>query len=70
MPYLVTHGNGPTAIDTKPDLDTALAYARELLAAGMPNVAISDGAGKNISGDELVECCNGEKSLTADLRAS
>ena len=70
MPYLVTHGTGPTAIDQKPDLDSALAHACLLIADGKPNVAIQDGEGKKISGNDLVACCNGEKKLTADLRAN
>ena len=73
MPYLVTHGNdpapGPVAIDTCKDLPSALAHACYLLSEGKPNVTIADGNGHQISGNELVECCNETKRLTPDLKA-
>jgi hypothetical protein len=73
MSYLVTHGNdpapGPIAIDTCKDLQTALAHACYLISTGHPNVTIADGDGHQISGDELVECCNETKKLTSDLKA-
>ena len=75
MSYIVTHGggSGPASIDlgnpSDFDLEGALARAYELLAEGRDNVTISDGAGRSISGSDLIECCNGDKTLTADLRA-
>ena len=75
MSYILTHGSGPgpAPIDTgNPrdfDLDGALAHAHELLAAGTENVAITDGAGHSISGNDLIACCNGDMTLTTDLRA-
>lgn len=50
-------------------LEDALARAVELLSKNEPNVAIQDGNGKSISGDDLVACRNGLKNLTPDLRA-
>ena len=75
MAYLVTHGRGggPAAIDIghpkQFDLNNALLQACRLLSQRLPNVAIQDGNGRSISGDDLVACCKGEKTLTPDLRA-
>jgi hypothetical protein len=69
MAYIVTHGAGPTALDTGFDLKGALAHAHQLLSDGNLNVAIQDGNGHSISGNDLVACCNGEKTLSPDLRA-
>lgn len=81
MSYFVTshgfdeHGRpAPAAIDVAPpgkrlSLDDARAHACTLLGRKVPNVAIQDGNGKSISGDDLAACCTGEKELTADLRA-
>jgi|HubBroStandDraft_4_1064222.scaffolds.fasta_scaffold323429_1 hypothetical protein len=76
MAYIVTHTNphpGPAGIDIRPgggfSLDGALAHACRLLSEGLPDVAIQDGAGNSIRGDDLIACCRGEKKLTADLRA-
>lgn len=81
MPYTVTsYGSdvagrpAAAAIDTPRSgngfsLDAALDHARALLSRGVPNVAIQDGNGRTISGDDLAACCNGEKQLTGDLRA-
>jgi hypothetical protein len=76
MTYIVTHGtgHGPQPIDVgNPqsfDLDSALAHACRLLSEGLPNVAIQDGGGRSISGQDLLACCKGEKKLTADLLAT
>lgn len=51
------------------DLEGALNHARQLLLEGKPDVAIYDGDGRSISGNDLVACCNGARKLTADLRA-
>jgi hypothetical protein len=69
MTYMVTDGIAPVAPDEWFDLGGALAYARQLLLDGKPNVTIQDGNGHGISGDDLIACCNGEKTLTPDLRA-
>jgi hypothetical protein len=74
MSYIVTHsGTRADAIDTGSpiefDLETALAHACQLLSDGEMNVAIQDGDGHRISGDDLAACCNGDKKLTAELRA-
>jgi hypothetical protein len=75
MAYIVTFSDplpGPAGIDIRPrgfDLDGALDHARGLLSQGMRDVAIQDGAGNSIRGDDVIACCRGEKKLTADLRA-
>jgi hypothetical protein len=79
--YFVTfetfHGQkpGPAGISTGPqprgfDLEGALAQARQLLAEGNDHVKITNGEGREISGADLVACCEGTKNLTADLRAT
>lgn len=80
MPYTVTsHGidadgrRAPAAIDLSNSgqsfsLDDALNHARQLLTQNIPNVAIQDGKGRSISGDDLAACCRGEKTLTDDLK--
>lgn len=50
-------------------LQDALEHAAQLIAEGQLNVSIEDGNGHSISGDDLIACCNGEKTLTDDLRA-
>jgi len=81
MPYYVTsHGTdtdgrrAPAAIDVGTSkqplsLEDALAHACKLLSQNVPNVAISDGNGTSISGDELAACCSEQKTLTTDLQA-
>jgi hypothetical protein len=70
MTYTVTHGVGPVALDIGFDLESALAHAQNLLFDGKANVTIQDGDGRSISGNDLAACCNGEKTLTPDLRAN
>lgn len=70
MTYTVTHGIGPTALDIGFDLEGALAHAHNLIFDGASNVAIRDGNGHCITGDDLVACCNGAKTLTPDLQAN
>jgi hypothetical protein len=67
MSYLVTHGTGPVGIAQISDLDSALVEACRLLSQGELDVAIQDGNGKRISGDDLAACCDGEKKPTTDL---
>lgn len=59
----------PAAIDPNfSSVEEALAHACTLLSRGVPNIAIRDGNGKSISGDDLAACCRGEKKLTSDLK--
>lgn len=70
MSYIVTHATIPAAVDLGfPDAKSALDHASRLISEGHENVAIQDGNGRYISGDDLIACCNGDKKLTADLRA-
>jgi hypothetical protein len=73
MAYFVTfETHGPAAIDSPAkgfNLEGALAHAHVLMFDGYTGVTIRDGEGHSISGDELVECCNGDKTLSPDLRA-
>jgi hypothetical protein len=75
MRYIVTSGSAakhaPAAIDEAVDqsfeLADALAHACRLIDEGLPDVAITDGGGRSISGDELLACCRGDKEITPDL---
>jgi hypothetical protein len=67
MRYIVTFGNRPTAIGSLVDLQGVLADACDQIARGDMDVAIQDGSGKSIRGEELAACCPGEKTLTSDL---
>lgn len=77
--YFVTFGgyaNGkpaPAAINIgspRPfELSEALAYSCQLLREQKEYVTIRDGMGNSISGDDLIACCRGEKTLSPDLRA-
>jgi hypothetical protein len=76
MPYTVTfgrfdeHGKAMAGIIDQPfELSDALNHACRLLSEGEQDVAIQDGSGRSIQGDELIACCQGEKTLTPDLRA-
>ena len=74
MPYLVTHDSSDRAAihighGGGFDLQQALAHACRLLSEGESGVAIQDGTGRSISGDDLLACCKGEKTLTPDLAA-
>jgi len=81
MHYFVTFGGfyaggkpAAAAIDSGSlhlpfELADALAHACHLLGEQEANVAIIDGNGNSISGDDLVACCKGEKTLSPDLRA-
>lgn len=69
MSYLVTHKGRRAAIGPVDDIHAALAIARQLLAELKPDIAIQDGVGREISGADLIACCKGEKTLSADLRA-
>jgi hypothetical protein len=69
MTYLVARGTEPVIIKEMPSLEAAIKYAGELVSDNYANVGIHDGKGNQISGDELLACYLGVKSLTADLRA-
>ena len=69
MASLVTHGIGPTAIDGDFDLEGAIIHAYRLIDEGKLDVAIQDGLGNSIRGDELAACYRGGKTMTTDLRA-
>lgn len=77
MPYTVTHGGtinnerpGPAGLDVGLNLAQALQMACHLLSEGQANVSILDGRGNEVSGDVLIACCKGQKTLTPDLRAT
>ncbi|HEX3674353.1 MAG TPA: hypothetical protein VHU87_08795 [Rhizomicrobium sp.] len=69
MRYRVTFGASPAAIGPSVDLDAALADACRQISMNQVDVAIHDGNGRSIRGEELAACCRGEKKLTADLLA-
>jgi hypothetical protein len=76
MLYHVTHevfgandkASLAVGIDPGLSLSDALAMACQLLSEQKDNVTIR-GDGVSITGDDLVACCNGTKTLSADLRA-
>jgi hypothetical protein len=67
--YFVTHGVGSVAIDGPFDFTRAVVHAYRLLDIGRLDVAIQDGLGNTIRGDELAACQRGEKRMTTHLRA-
>lgn len=77
MPYSVTHevfganekASCAVGIDPGLSLSDALADACQLLNERKDNVTIRGDDGTSISGDDLVACCNGTKTLSPDLRA-
>lgn len=70
MSYFVSHDGGVgAAIDEEPTLEDAHAHASRLLSEGKLDVAIPEGSGSDIRGDDLIACCWGEKKLTAKVRA-
>ena len=69
MPYLVARGTEPVVIKKMPSLEAALEYAGQLISDNFANVAIHDGKGNQISGDDLIACYLGVMKLTPDLRA-
>jgi hypothetical protein len=73
MPYTVTGDTvglavGPLA-ETAYDVHEALNKARQMYETGMVNVAIKDEAGREIGGDELLDCLIGKRKITSDLQA-
>ncbi len=74
MHYFVTYTGTPEAqtgiaSHRAPNLEAALAMARQFLKERRPDVTIEDGEGRSVSGADLAACCRGEKKLTADLRS-
>lgn len=64
MAYFVTFGVTPAPIGREhADLSAAVEEACRLIAGGQSNVAIEFGDGRSISGDDLVACCSGEKTI-------
>ena len=59
---------GPMA-ETASRVHEALRKARQMYDAGFANVCITDQAGHKIDGEELLECIEGKKKITKDLRA-
>ena len=55
--------------ETANDVHEALGKARQMYEDGSANVSIEDQAGHKIEGDELLECIEGKKTITEDLRA-
>ena len=52
-----------------PTLEAALEHAGQLVSDNYAKVAIHDGQGHQISGDDLLACYLGIMKLTPDLRA-
>lgn len=50
-------------------MEAALEYAGQLISDNCANVAIHDGKGNQISGDDLIACYLGVMKLAPDLRA-
>ena len=73
MPYVITHDEVTATVDVGHrggfDLQAALARACQLLSEGVSGVAIQDETGRTISGEDLLACCRGEKTLAPDLTA-
>jgi hypothetical protein len=73
MSYTVTSDTVGLAIgpvsEAANDVHEALNKARQMYEDGLANVSIRDEAGREIDGDELVDCIMGKKKITEDLRA-
>lgn len=73
MPYVVAVRleGGASQDFSVQELQRALELARQFLSQGGSDVAIRDYWRRTeISGTDLVLCCNGEKLLTAGLQAN
>ena len=68
MGYQVTYGATPT-VEEIATLEDAMERAGQLISDNYANVAVRDGKGNEISGDDLIACYLGVKKLTPDLRA-
>jgi hypothetical protein len=69
MAYIVARGTEPVVIKEMASLEAALEYAGQLVSDNYANVAIHDGKGNQVSGDDLIACYLGVAKLTPDLRA-
>jgi hypothetical protein len=67
--YFVTYGANRRSMKCLP-LEAALEHAGQLVSDHYANVAIQDGKGIAISGDDLLACYLGVMKLTPDLRAT
>ena len=73
MPYTVTADTVGLAIgpvsETANDVNEAPNKAHQMYEDGLANVSITDDAGHQIDGDELLECITGAKIITNHLQA-
>ena len=69
MRYVVTRGTGVATVEIMPTLEAALERAGQLVSENYANVAIHDGKGNRVSGDDLLACYLGVMKLMPDLRA-
>jgi hypothetical protein len=69
MTYVITYGVAVATVEVISTLGAALERAGQLVSDNYANVAIHDGKGNRISGDDLLACYLGVMKLTADLRA-
>lgn len=75
MRYFVAFGDPTSAAATDEglsrsfELADALAHACRLLDEKKQNVTIRDDRNNSIAGDDLLACCDGDKEITADLKA-
>ena len=72
MLYTVTGDSVGLAIgpvsETAEDVHEALRKARLMYDDGLADVSITDQAGHEIDGDDLLDCLTGKKKITEDLR--
>jgi hypothetical protein len=59
---------GPMS-ETANEVQEALKKARQMYEDGLANVTIADETGRKISGDDLLACITGKKTITHDLQA-
>jgi hypothetical protein len=69
LTYLGARGTEPVVIREMPSLEAALEYAGQLVSDNYANVAIHDGKGNQVSGDDLLAYYLGVVKLMPDLRA-
>jgi hypothetical protein len=73
MPYTITSDTVGLAVgpisETANNVHEALSKARQMCETGLANVSITDQAGHQIDGDELMVCISGKKTIAEDLRA-
>jgi hypothetical protein len=73
MAYTITSDTVGLAIgpisEIANDVHEALSKARLMYEDGLDNVTIADETGREIDGDELLDCLMGKKKLTSDPQA-